>query len=160
MNDEGTEAGNNKEITCTDYRPKLIEARERKGLTIHEAAELMDYPYSGSGYYDIELCEGELNQCYSLQEVKSICEKFDIHPRGLFCDQAFARISLSEVIAKIKKHCAEKQLSIGEFEGIVGWQVESCLTDPAKALLDWNIDCLMDVCREVGIDWRCVVADL
>ena len=156
MNNEEAEAWREKEIAATNYRSKLRDARERKGLTIHEAAQLI----SESNYYDIEEHDGDFVRCYSLGEIKNVCEKLGIHPRDLFCEKTSAVISISEVAEKIKAHCIEKKISIGEFEDIVGWKLESCLSNPATALDDWNIDCLIDVSRKLQIDWRCVIAGL
>lgn len=160
MNDEEAEAWRNKEIASTNYREKLRNARERKGLTIHEAAASMPPIVSRASYYDIELCEADFTDCYSLNVIKYVCEQLDIHPRDLFCDESFPAMSISEVIEGIKKHCAENKPSIGEFGDIVGWRLESYLANSANALEEWNIDCLIDVSRELGIDWRGVISGL
>jgi DNA-binding XRE family transcriptional regulator len=160
MNDEEAEKWREAQIAATKYRSKLREARERKGLTIHEAAALMDCDVNTSGYYDIEQHERDFTYCYSLNEIKRVCEHFDIHPRDIFCDKLSPAISISEVIEKIKRHCNENKLSIVQFEDIAGWRLESCLANPARALEEWNIDCLIDVSRELNIDWRGVIAGL
>jgi hypothetical protein len=49
---------------------------------------------------------------------------------------------------------------MSEFENIAGWRVESCLKNPVNALEEWDIDCLIDVCRELQIDWRCIITGL
>jgi hypothetical protein len=157
MNYEESEIWKEKEIAATNYRSKLRNAREQKGLTIHEAAQSI---ISIGQYYDIEECERDFTYCYSLIEITEVCKILGIHPRDLFCDTISASTSISEIIDRIKTHCTEKQISIGEFEDITGWQVENCLTNPAKALEEWDVDCLMDVCRELDIDWRCVIAGL
>jgi transcriptional regulator with XRE-family HTH domain len=156
MNHEEAEIWRKKEIAATNYRSKLRDARERKGLTIHEAAKLIN----NSNYYDIEEHDRSFTYSYSLNEITKVCEKLGIHPRDLFCDKNSVPISLSQVVEKIKTHCIEKKLSIGEFENIAGWKLESCISNPANALDDWNIDCLIDVSRELRIDWRCVIAGL
>jgi transcriptional regulator with XRE-family HTH domain len=132
-----------------DYKEKLRQARERKGWSIHEAAIQIaaNSITSRANYYDIEQCEDDLTSCCSLNEILRVCKLLDIHPRDLFCDEKPAAISISDVIEKIKGHCAEKKISINEFEDIAGWRVGSCLTNPAKALDEWNIDCLIDVSR-------------
>lgn len=157
MNNEEAEAWRDKEIAATNYRSKLRDARERKGLTIHEAARLID---SIGHYYDIEEHEHDFTGCYSLNQITEVCKILGIHPRDLFCDKIPASTLISEVVDRIKTHCTEKRISIGEFEEIAGWRVENCLTNPAKALEEWGVDCLMDVCRELNIDWHCVIAGL
>jgi hypothetical protein len=146
----------------SDYREKLKQARERKGWSIHEAATQVaaNSVASRANYYDIEQCEGDLTGCYSLDEILRIGKLPEIHPHDLFGDEITAVISISDVIEKIQRHCAERKITINEFEDIAGWRVESCLTNPTKALDEWNIDCLIDVSCELNIDWRCVIAGL
>jgi len=144
------------------YKDKLSQARERTGWSIHEAAtQVADNSItSRANYYDIEQCEGDLTGCCSLNEVSRISKLLEVHPRDLFCNEKPVAISISDMIKNMQKHCAERKIPIYEFEDIVGWRVEGCLTNPVKALNEWNIDCLMGVCRELNIDWRCVIAGL
>jgi hypothetical protein len=144
------------------FRERLSKARERKGWSIDEAATRVatDSIINRASYYDVELCEGDLTGCCSLNQILSICKLLDIHPSDLFCEEKTKAISISEVIDRIKTHCTEKRISIGEFEEIAGWRVENCLINPANALEEWNVDCLMDVCRELNIDWRFVITGL
>ncbi len=149
-------------MDASDYKEKLRQARERKGWSIHEAAtQVADNSItSRANYYDIEQCEGDLTGCCSLNEVSRISKLLNVRPSDLFCDEKPVAISISDVVKNIQKHCAEKKIPINEFEDIVGWRVEGSLTNPAKALNEWNIDCLMNVCRELNIDWRSVIAGL
>lgn len=157
MSDEEPEPASQAQIRETNYRQKLIQARERKGLSEHEAATLMDFDV---GYYDIESCDGDLTRCYSLKEILAICRKLGIHPRDLFCDSVFPIVPIADVIRDIEQHCQNDGLSISEFENIAGWSVEGCLEDPTKALDQWNVDCLIDVCNELKIEWRSVIESL
>ncbi len=149
-------------MDASDYKEKLRQARERKGWSIHEAATQVaeNSITSRANYYDIEQCEGDLTSCCSLNEISRISKLLNVHPRDLFCDEKPAVISISDVVKNIQKHGVEKKIPINEFEDIVGWRVEDCLTNPAKVLNEWNIDCLLDVSRELNIDWRCVIAGL
>jgi tRNA(Ile)-lysidine synthase TilS/MesJ len=78
----------------------------------------------------------------------------------LFCDKTSPELTIEEVIAKIKEHCAKNKISINQFEDIAGWRVESCLSNPKAALEEWNFDCLKNICRELGIDWQQVISNL
>jgi len=161
MNDAEAETWRDKEISATNYRNKLRLARERKGMSQHEAADLMAFFLGGRGaYYDIEEHEHDFTYCYSLNEIKRVCKQLDIHTRDLFCENTSVELSISEVIEIIKRHCVGTKVSISEFEDIAGWELESCLENPPKALDEWNVDCLIDVSRELKIDWRCVIAGL
>ena len=141
-----------------DYRKKLREARERKGWSEHEAAAQVQL--SSSAYYDIELCEDDLTTCYSLSEISKTCKALDLHPHDLFCNEHLSPSTIDEVIANIKKHCAQNQISISKFEDIVGWHVESYLTNPKTALEAWNLDCLKDVCSELQMNWQNIISGL
>ncbi len=148
-------------IAATNYRDKLRKARERKNWSEHEAAAQMESVVENrASYHDIEAFDDELTYCYSLNQIVEICKILDIHPRDLFCDDRMAGFSISDVAQKIKAFCSRKKISVAEFENIVGWEVESCLRNAANALEQWNIDCLIDVTRELGIDWHEVVAGL
>jgi DNA-binding XRE family transcriptional regulator len=160
MNDDEAEIWRKSQIASTNYRRKLAQARERNKLSQREAANLMPFQVGVSGYYDIESRDGDLTYCYSLNEVVEICKVLDIHPRDLFCDHPFPVVSISQVMERIRAHCREHKLSVTEFESVAGWLVESCLDNHAKALNAWNVDCLVDVCRELEIDWRCVIESL
>ncbi len=162
MTHEESNIWKEKTIEATCYRDKLRRAREQKGWTEHETAAQMELV--SANYYDIEGIDGNLTYNYSLNEILRICAVLDIHPRDLFCDQPAlsnsTRVTIVEVIDGIKNHCAANSISVIEFEDIAGWRVENCLTKPTAALDEWNIDCLMDVCRETRVDWRAVITGL
>ena len=158
MNDQEAEAWREKEIAATNYRSKLRDARERKGLTEHQAAALMKI--GSAAYYDLEAFEGDITGCYSLNEILLICKSLDLRPRELFFDVPVLPLSIDEVISQIARHCSEKSISIAEFEDIAGWRIASCLANPRVALDEWCVDCLMDICRESGVEWSRAIAGL
>jgi len=141
-----------------DYRKILRTARELKGWSEHEAAARVQL--SSSAYYDIEEHEDDLTSCYSLSEILRICRALELHPRDLFCHEHLSPSTIDEVITNIKKHCAQNKISISKFEDIVGWRVESCLTNPKAALDEWNLDCLKDICGELQMNWQSVISSL
>jgi len=110
MSDEEAEVWRQQSIGTTNYRVKLREARERKGWSIHETAAQMESSLgSKAGYYDIEDCDRDFTSCYSLNEIFEISKILDIHPRDLFCNEAYASISISDVVERIKEYCAERK---------------------------------------------------
>jgi len=145
-----------------NYEEKLTQARERKGWPIHEAAWQAESAgiMTRNNYYDIEQCEGALTENCSLAQLVRICNLLDIHPRDLFCEEPVPPLPVETVVQAIKDHCAEKKITVAGFEDTVGWLVESCLDDPRNALREWNVDCLKDLCGELGIDWKRVITGL
>ena len=149
-------------MESTNHREILKQARERKGWSEHEAADQVLFASitSRENYYDIEAHDGELTSCYSLNEICSLCQLFDIRPKDLFCTESVPPLPIEAVIGKIKEHCAQNGISIEQFEDKAGWCVESFLSNPIAALDKWNLDCLKAVCNELQIDWRGVISSL
>jgi hypothetical protein len=108
----------------------------------------------------IEEHDRDFTYCYSLNEIKDVCKKLRIHPRDLFCEEPAIAISIEDFVERIKALCDEKKLSIEQFENIAGWKLASSLTNPPIALDEWNLDCLIDLSRELRIDWRRVITGL
>ena len=150
-----------KGMMSSNYRAKLREARCRLGWSEQEAATRTGL--SLPNYYDLEAYEGELACCYSLNEILRICRAFEMRPTDLIADGTGtlpAPVSIETVMKRIQEHCAERKLSISEFEDAAGWRLEPWLAKPRAALDAWNLDCLKDVCRELQINWAVVVASL
>ena len=53
-----------------------------------------------------------------------------------------------------KEHMAQSGLGLGEFEARIGFEFGPALQDPAE-VLDWNVDFLRWLCRELALDWPC-----
>lgn len=54
---------------------------------------------------------------------------------------------------EIRRYLGRTRLTTEEFENRVGFEIAPALGDSSK-VLDWNLDCLRFVCKELGIDWR------
>jgi hypothetical protein len=145
-----------------NYQEKLTQARERKGWPIYEAAWQVEAAsiMTRNNYYDVEQCEGALTENCSLAQLVRVCQLLDIHPRDLFSEEPVAALPIETVVQAIKDHCAQKKITTAEFENAVGWLVESALDHPRNALREWNIDCLKDVCDELGLNWLSVISGL
>jgi DNA-binding XRE family transcriptional regulator len=144
-----------------NYREKLERAREKKGWSLDDAATHMSAAgITRNNYYDIEQYDDEITMCCSLNEISRICNLLNIHPRDLFCDEILSKLTIEEVVAKIKEHCAKNKISVSQFEDAAGWRVESCLSNPKVALEEWNLDCLKGICRELQINWQQVISGL
>ena len=149
-------------MSAPDYREKLKQARERKGWSIHEAAWQAEATsiVSRNAYYDAELCEGDLMESCSLNQVIRLCGLLGIKPCDLFCEGSEKPLTLEEVARAVRQYCLKHELPLLEFENQVGWRLETVLENPKSALAEWNIDCLKDVCDMVGVDWKRVLMGL
>ena len=76
----------------------------------------------------------------------TVCELFT----GAKCDPEPR--SFSDLAAGILEYVQSSKLTISEFEERAGWEVAGFLESHARAM-DWNLDCLMDVCRCCAMDW-------
>ena len=148
--------------SVSQHLSRLRAARAVKGLSEHEVAALMGI--SSACYYDIEACWDELIHVCRLKDISNLCRILGLPARDLFRDYAVnlsaPMISFGEVLGRVTEHCRLRRMSIGEFEDVAGWRLSECLADPKKAVEDWCVDCLRDICREIGIDWFQVVAGL
>lgn len=68
------------------------------------------------------------------------------------------QLSFIELSVRIKRHIDSQTLTVAEFEEKVGWAVESALSNPDEF---WRVtlQCLIDICAELQIDWLTVVPD-
>src|SRR5207302_10424421 len=107
-------------------------------------------------YYDLEWVDGEIESGLTLGALQKLCAGVSIRPSDLFTDGPIAsteRISLDSLVARIKKHLEENELTICEFEAKLGFEVRRCLED-SSSILEWDIECLQYVCTDLGVDWK------
>lgn len=138
-----------------NYAKRIEAARLAVGKEMDEMAELLGISYAS--YWDLEGYDDEVLTCLSLDKVKRLCEALKIHPVSLLSDRPnqagpIAHVTLPDLMDRIKEHIAIHNLTVAEFEDRAGWGIQKCLDDPAQAL-GWNVDCLKDVCAEIGVDW-------
>jgi transcriptional regulator with XRE-family HTH domain len=139
-------------------RIRLRRFRELAGKTPEDLAVYVDN--STSSYYDLEEHNGELYMVPSLGELSRLCSDLGIKTRDLFDDRLESGLTISpeQLISKVKEHLNHTGTSIAEFENRVGYEIEPSLKDVAK-VMDWNIDFLISVCRELGLNWRLALPD-
>ncbi len=126
--------------------------RERAGISENEVAREMGI--SSFGVYDIENYN-DLSSCYSPRQVKAFCRVVGIHPYELFgVEIEDPPISASELVKLIHEQCRLRNLTLEQFEDVVGWRLSACIDPPEKLLEDITIDGLQWLCIELGVDWH------
>jgi hypothetical protein len=66
---------------------------------------------------------------------------------------------MAELVERIRQRLAQEGISVEAFSDRVGWDITAALNDPDSAWREWNIDCLHDVCAEMGIEPLCVFSN-
>lgn len=133
-------------------RLRLKRAREAAGKSHEELGRLVG---GRSTYWDLECHDAELFMAVSLNQLTRLCAEFGITVRSLF-DERFGQESTltpEQLMLKPKEHMAQSGLGLGEFEARIGFEFGPALQDPAE-VLDWNVDFLRWLCRELALDWR------
>ncbi|MBI5817894.1 MAG: helix-turn-helix transcriptional regulator [Verrucomicrobia bacterium] len=132
---------------------RFREARERAGLSHDEAACMMGI--SGSHIWDIETHEDEIGSNYSVADVQRFCGVLGIQPRYLFgFEMVSPPLSSNEIAVLVRQHCRLRGITIAQFEEAAGWSVAKSLDDPARFRHDYSIDGIMNICRELEVDWH------
>jgi hypothetical protein len=135
---------------------RFRQARELRGLSPEEVAGQCDI--SSSCIWDIELCDGDLTNCYSPDEIRRFCRVLGVHPVELFGEKiSESTVSADELVERIREECRLRGVTLDQFEDVVGWRLSACMEPPEMLLNDLSIDGLQWLCRELRIDWRRVL---
>lgn len=138
---------------------RFRQARERMRLTQDELAARSGVP--SAGIWDIEAFEDDLTSCYSPKDVQRLCRVLGIPPVALFGDAVVEPpVSTSDLVHRIYAECTLRNISLAEFEDVVGWRLAECIVPPERLLEDMTIDGMQWLCRELRIDWRRVLLTL
>jgi hypothetical protein len=116
---------------------------------------------SSPNVWDIEEFEHELTSCYSPRDVQRFCRVLGIRPIELFTESIDEpAVSADELVQRIQTECRSREVTLGQFEDVVGWRLSVCMDPPQKLLEDITVDGLQWLCRELRIDWRRVFLSL
>lgn len=134
---------------------RLRQIRCRLNKAPGEVAE--QAAVSRAAYYDLESDPTEIFISISLGDLQRICACLGIDAFYLFAganrsesDACYDFQSIAGLIRELLKRSGQAAV---EFSDRVGWDIEPLLND-AGAGWDWNVDCLRDVCRALGIHWE------
>ena len=115
---------------------------------------------SRAAYYDLESDPTEIFMCISLRDLQRICDCLGVDAFYLFTgnnrSESDVRYDFESIAELIRQHLKRSGQTAMEFSDRVGWEIEPFLKD-AGAGLEWNVDCLRDVCSALGIRWELVL---
>jgi transcriptional regulator with XRE-family HTH domain len=133
---------------------RLRSARLRSGKAPEDVA--LAAGMSGSSYYDLESCPGELMIAISLKDLKKVCDMIGCSVSSLFADRVRnggEPILPEDIVCQITEFLRRHEVDISEFEDDVGFEIRQCTRD-SSSILEWNVDCLRAVCGKLGLDWH------
>jgi transcriptional regulator with XRE-family HTH domain len=137
---------------------RLRLSREELELTPEEVASRIGIP--APSYYDLESTD-DLEVCLGLEQVVALASLFNKPPSFLFAASEAEKVVPPEALAiAFAKMLTERKISIEKAEEEIGWTLAPLLHDASSAIGSWNMACLYDVCRAIGIDWRSVLDGL
>ena len=131
--------------------------RERRLALNYKADEVANHiGLNLSSYFDLEQVDVELQTALSLAEIARLEALLAFNIRSVLSEwNKPAEISLGELAEAIQAHLQKSNRTVTDFENAAGWEIRSILTNPAEAL-EWNLDCLRDVCAALNIPWQSI----
>lgn len=109
---------------------------------------------SRAAYYDLESDPSEIFMCVSLRDLQRICGCLGVDAFYIFTganrSESDVCYDFESIAALVREHVKRSGQTAAEFSDHVGWEIEPFLRD-AGAGWEWNVDCLRDVCKELGI---------
>ncbi len=114
-------------------------------------------------YADLEWFDDEVFTTLSLTEVLSLAEMLHVSAVALLTsgDHAADRtaaVSMSSLMKTVLARIQEEGTTVESFGERIGWDIASAVADPSSAWQDWNVDCLIDVCTAVGVEWPAILS--
>jgi DNA-binding XRE family transcriptional regulator len=131
-------------------RNRLQQLRETSLKTREDLASSIGI--SVEHYCDLEDQDGELYTTLSLHELRKLTMTLGTSIRVLFGIKGEAIIDFEGIAEALRRHLVKEHLSVDEFGNKVGWNLQNFIDGPDIAG-EWNVDCLCDVCRGLGISW-------
>ncbi len=124
--------------------------------------EIVDSIGLGSAAYgDLEAYDDEAFMCVSLHELGSLADMLGVAPHELVAPPGATvppPVKMRVVVESIKTQIRDRSETPDSFGDRVGWDISSALADSRNAWKDWNLDCLQDVSKAVGLKWLGVLA--
>ncbi|HTO52526.1 MAG TPA: helix-turn-helix transcriptional regulator, partial [Myxococcota bacterium] len=142
-----------------DAASRIRAARERAGLTDSQVAASIGI--NVSWYGDIEADDAEVFMTLSLQQLGLLASCLGLHPRDIVCSETAAQVEpipMATLVRLIANQIEVRSEGVAQASERIGWDLTSALADYRHAWDDWNVDCLQDVARAVGVDWPRVLA--
>ncbi len=144
----------------TGYTTRLIYFRQNAGKTVEETAAAIGM--SPQSYADLESYDNELADCISLYKLMLLAKTLNFSLGDLFSDNGDVpqkAMTLEQLRDEILQYLETLNITVGQFENEVGWEVEKALSAPAE-FLNLNLTGLKDLCNKIGVSWLSVLSTL
>lgn len=144
-------------ITSPEFR--FRQFRESAGLSHDDAAQQMGI--SSASLWDIESCDDEISELYSLNQVRQFCRVLGIRASQLFgVETKESPVTAAELVRLIHEQCRVRGVTLLQFEDIVGWRLNGYIEPPERLFEDITIEALKWLCEELEIEWHQVILSL
>lgn len=112
-------------------------------------------------YDDLEQHDDELVSTLTVFQAIELASALNVRLRELLVEQALPGedVPLMDLPSRIKAHVARKGMSIEQFEGEVGWELQEFLQSPVKVAAESPIIFLQAVAKPLGVNWLSVVPE-
>jgi transcriptional regulator with XRE-family HTH domain len=134
-------------------------ARGKAGLTLQDVADVAGL--TEHQCEDLEAFDDDAFMSVSLRSICSVAEAVGQPPDVLLAPSGLASrhaVTMEHLISEIIACMRASSESEEAFYERVGWDMSSAVRDPATAWSTWNVDCLQDASKSVGIHWLDVLA--
>lgn len=139
-----------------DMTARMREARAASDLSAQLLAERIGL--ATAEYEDLEAYADEASSSVSLDVLARLASALAVPIDQLLVGESVAVEAFP--LADLQSRVRERLDAAGgreAYERAIGWSLDSFLQNPAAAWADWNLDCLRDVCDDVGVEWIAVV---
>ena len=146
------------------YRPpvagRIRLARTALGIEPGVAAARLGLNFES--YADLEWFDDEAFTTLSLTEVLSLADMLHVSVAELLTTADNTprtdSVSMAGLMKTVQTRIQEEEMTIESFGDRIGWDIASAIADPSSAWNDWNVDCLIEVCNAVGVDWLAILS--
>jgi transcriptional regulator with XRE-family HTH domain len=125
--------------------------RVRAGRSAQQVAA--DLGINDAWYQDLETYDDELASTLTLFQAKHLAELLGVRLAELLVENEHAgrTVGLLDLPSIIRKHIAVEQLSIEEFEDLIGWELKGFLDSPVASAAEMPIAFLRDLSNHLGV---------
>src|SRR4051794_40033373 len=130
---------------------KIRAYRVRAGKSAQQVAS--DLGINDAWYQDLETYDDELASTLTLFQAKHLALLLGVELSELLVENEDAgrKVGLLDLPAIVRKHIEAEDLSIEEFENLVGWELERFLESPVAAAAEMPIAFLRDLSNHLGV---------
>jgi transcriptional regulator with XRE-family HTH domain len=133
--------------------------RVRAGKSAKQVAS--DLGINDAWYRDLETYDDELASTLTLFQAKHLALLLGVELSQLLIEneQAGRKVGLLDLPSTVRKHIEAENLSIEEFENLVGWEMKGFLESPVAAAAEMPIAFLRDLSNLLGVSLLSLLVD-